>query len=310
MKKTKIIILTLLTYQLTWANTYYINNKKPDIIGKIQTIQARKNDTFSTIARRYDVGFDELIDANQNINPFKILPGTLIIIPTSFILPKTIHKGIVINLPEKRLYYFRQNKVLSFPVGIGRVGWATPIGKMHIIQKRANPTWYVPKALIEEQKSFGNHLPANIPPGPDNPLGKYTLRLSKSNYLIHGTNEPDGVGKRISAGCLRMYPEDIKTLYNITPLKTKVTIINQPLKTTIINNKFLIESHPPVKENIDDKNIKDGTDMSTSMTLSEAIAHTFEIMEVTNIESISDTFIQNILEESTGIPTIIGTKIS
>lgn len=303
-----LLIAISLLVQSCLGSTYYYTNNNHNVIGKIQTVQAKQNDTISSLARRYDVGFDELIAANNNINPYMILPGTVIIIPTRFILPKIKHQGIVVNLAEKRMYYFNKNKVLSFPIGIGKIGWATPVGTMRIISKMHKPTWNVPEAVRQEQIAHGNFLPKTVPPGPNNPLGNHALRLSKSNYLIHGTNQPDGVGKRVSAGCLRMYPEDIRQLYNLVPVKTKITIINQPLKHSFNHGDLLIESHPPLIEAIDDKNIEDGADMSTPRTLAEAINYTFELIDDYNLEPITADTVRLVLNSSNGIPQLVAKK--
>ena len=288
------------------ASYNYTANK--DVVGKIQTEKKKKNDTMASIARRYDVGMDELVLVNSNINPYMLMPGTVVILPTQFILPKAPRRGVVINLPEKRMYYFKGNKVLSFPVGIGKVGWATPVGKMKIISKMKNPAWTIPQAVWQEQFKYGNVLPKKIPPGPDNPLGKHALRLSKSNYLIHGTNDPSGVGQRVSAGCLRMYPEDVKFLYSNLPLNIVVTIVNQPGKFSTRNKQIVVESHPPLKEDVNDRNIEDGSDLSLPMTLSEAVDFTFDLIDNQGMEPIAARDIYAVINNSFGIPTKVAEK--
>jgi L,D-transpeptidase ErfK/SrfK len=300
-------LLLFVSLQAYAASYNYLPNSK-NIVGEIRSIQAEKNDTMASIARKYDVGLDELMLVNHNINPYMILPGTVIILPTQFILPNSVRKGIVVNLPEKRLYFFQKNKVLSFPIGIGKVGWATPVGKMRVISRVKNPTWRIPESVWQEQYKIGNVLPKFIPPGPDNPLGKYALRLSKSNYLIHGTNAPQGVGQRVSAGCLRMYPRDIEQLYSITPKNVSVNIINQPLKFALYKNELLLESHPPLNEAIDDKNIADGIDTTIPKTLAEAVQYTFDKIESLNMEPILARDIHSIVNESLGIPSKIAEK--
>jgi L,D-transpeptidase ErfK/SrfK len=302
------LLLVLLLFGQSYAASYnYIPNSK-DIVGEIRSIQAEKNDTMMSIARRYDVGLDELVLVNSNINPYSILPGTVIILPTQFILPNAPHKGVVVNLPERRMYFFRHNKVLSFPIGIGKVGWATPVGKMRIISRAKNPTWRIPESVWQEQYNVGNVLPKTIPPGPDNPLGNYALRLSKSNYLIHGTNAPEGVGQRVSAGCLRMYPRDIKQLYHILPKNTAVNIVNQPLKFAVYKNQLFVESHPPLNESIDDRNLADGIDTSTPRTLAEAVQYTFDKIEKYDMEPILARDIHSIINASNGIPSVVANK--
>lgn len=288
------------------AKYTYVAHTRHQLIGHIRTIQSRSYDTFNQLARTHDIGHDELKQANPNVNPYRIPTGSVIILPTQYILPDTPHRGIVINLPEKRLYLYQRSKVFTFPIGIGRSGWTTPVGQLHIIGKMKNPAWYVPQSVRIEQAKNGNHLPKVVPPGPNNPLGQYALRLSKPNYLIHGTHEPSGVGRRSSAGCLRMYPEDIRTLYTLTQINTPVLIVKQPLKTAKIQHRFFIESHAPLIETVDDQNLKDGANVDHTMTLSEALTHLLDTMKQANIKPISTTRIRTLLLSSTGIPVLTG----
>ncbi|MEE4145594.1 MAG: L,D-transpeptidase family protein, partial [Halieaceae bacterium] len=184
-----------------------------DIVGRVQVAIAQDRDTLPEIARRYNLGYEEIIAANPGVDPWRPGQGTPVVLPTAFILPGGAREGLVLNLASMRLYYYPKAKagqaaeVITHPVGIGREGWHTPQGTTRIIQKTANPTWTVPASVRREHAAEGDPLPAVVPPGPDNPLGEYAMRLSMPSYLIHGTNKPWGVGMRVSHGCIRMYPE-------------------------------------------------------------------------------------------------------
>lgn len=204
------------------------------VVGDLQIVRARENDTLSDIARRFNLGYEEIVRANPDIDPWLPRTGTEIILPTRFVLPDAPRQGVVINLPALRLYHFSPpaadgtQVVTTHPIGIGRVGWRTPEGATKITHKRVDPTWYPPASIRREHAANGDPLPAAVPPGPDNPLGRHSLRLGWPSYLIHGTNRPYGVGLRASHGCVRMYPEDIAQLYDHIPVGTPVTIVNQP----------------------------------------------------------------------------------
>ena len=225
-----------------------INNKR--LIGEQKIHKVLKGDYFQKIAEQYDVGFLALMAANPNIDPFLPTVGSEVIIPSAMLLPYVKHEGIVINLPELRLYYFlpEKNIVHVFPVGIGRQGLETPKLISYIGSKRENPTWRPTKAARERYfNEHGKEMVREVPAGPDNPFGKYALRIGKSEYLIHGTNQRFGVGMRASSGCIRMFDNDIKWLFDNIPLNTKVRIIDQPVKMSYENGeKQLIEIHSPL----------------------------------------------------------------
>lgn len=231
-----------------FALTFNVPSGKNDVIGDIKTGVAQQGDNFATISRRYDIGYYELVEANPGVDPDSPEPGTVLIVPAQFVLPDVPHKGVVINLVEMRLYYFTTNakEVYVFPVGIGRQGWETPLGLMSIIEHIPLPTWHAPEAIREARAKEGVYIPKLVPPGPDNPLGEYALRLSNATYLIHGTNDPSGVGRRSSAGCIRMYPEDIKKLFEMTRNGTSVRVINYPYKAGWSRDKLYLETHLPL----------------------------------------------------------------
>ena len=214
------------------------------LLGSVKEYIVAGDESLIEIARKFGLGYNEIVDANPSLDPFVPETGALVTIPTSWVLPDvSISNGIVINLSELRLYYFYKhegsNLVVTFPIGIGSEGKDTPTGNFKIIQKTVRPSWHVPESVRKEKPE----LPAVVPPGPDNPLGTHALRLSLGAILIHGTNRPWGVGRRVSHGCIRLYPEDIPTLFQLVPNNTTVTIVRQPVKIGIKNGKVFIEVH-------------------------------------------------------------------
>ena len=214
----------------------------PSMIGKIVRYRARHEDTLIRLPRRFNVGYTELRSANPYVDPWLPGAGTEILIPTAHIVPDGAKKGLVLNLGDQRLYYFKPDgkTVVSFPVGIGREGWSTPIGRTKVVRKREKPTWYVPKSIRAERP----YLPAVVPPGPANPLGSHALYLGWNSYLLHGTNKPYGIGRRASHGCVRLYPEDIARLFRTIPIGTPVTVVDQPVKIAWANGELMLEAHP------------------------------------------------------------------
>lgn len=241
-------ILLLCVKSFAFAQTLVLPSAHATMVGKVTWTQALPGDTFNTIGRRFDIGYVELLEANPGLNPKHLAPGTIIVIPSRFILPPGPRRGLVINLAELRIYYYpAQRKIVeTYPVGIGREGWDTPLGPSWIAQKMINPTWVVPPAIREDRKKEGIYLPEKVPPGPDNPLGGYALRLKQLTYLIHGTNESEGIGRRSSAGCLRMYPEDIEHLFPQIKTKDPVSIMNVPNKLARQGNRLYLEAHVPL----------------------------------------------------------------
>jgi L,D-transpeptidase ErfK/SrfK len=205
-----------------------------DVVGVVQVVTAGKEDTLTDIARRFNVGYEEIVRANPKVDPWLPGEGREIIVPTQFILPDAPRTGIVINIPAMRIFYYPPAKrgerpvVFTHPIGIGKVGWRTPEGVTKIVRRQEDPTWRVPVSVRKEHHENGEDLDPVIGPGPDNPLGKYAFYLQWPSYLIHGTNKPAGVGLRSSHGCIRLYPEDIEQFYNMVPTGTQVRVVNQP----------------------------------------------------------------------------------
>ncbi len=214
-----------------------------NLIGAVQKYKVEKNESLLEIARKFDIGMNGIIDANPGVDPIVPETGREVDIPTAWILPDVpLSSGIVINIPEYRLFFFASGNtgdVLTFPIGVGDQGKETPTGTFKIIEKIENPSWNVPLSIRKERPE----LPRIMPPGPDNPMGSHALRLSLRTLLIHGTDRPWGIGTRSSHGCLRLYPEDIVRLFKLVPLGTGVTIVNQPLKVALKQDKVFVEVH-------------------------------------------------------------------
>ena len=224
------------------------------VVGHISYAFSSLEQTLPDIARVHDLGYHEIKRANPGVDTW--MPGErqLVIMPKKFVLPVVPHDGIVINIPEMRLYYFPKvndaevRQVITHPIGIGREGWSTPYVSTNIIQKKKDPYWYPPKSIREKYAEEGKILPKVVKPGPENPLGDFAMRLGLPAYLIHGTNRPYGVGMRVSSGCIRLYPEDIESLFSMVSLGTKVRIVNQPYKVGVLEDKIYLEANPFLEE--------------------------------------------------------------
>ncbi|MCD6055589.1 MAG: hypothetical protein K0R12_551 [Gammaproteobacteria bacterium] len=222
-----------------------------DVVGNLYQIFPSTGVTMRSLVNYTDVGFEEIKAANPQLPPD--LPSTRhpVTIPARFVLPNTAKKGVVINIAEFRLYYYppQGKEVETYPIGIGRKGWDTPLGKTKIISKTDNPVWRVPESIrLDVATRLGVILPDEIPPGPKNPLGTHAVYLGLRGYLIHGTNAPYGVGERVSSGCIRLSPEDIITFYNEVNKGTPVQIINEPYKVGFSDGKLYLEAHPNPEE--------------------------------------------------------------
>ncbi|OGI44884.1 MAG: hypothetical protein A2150_03195 [Candidatus Muproteobacteria bacterium RBG_16_64_11] len=234
------------------AQTFPLPPDGTDLVGEIQTVTVTdEDDSLSDIARRFQVGYEEIVRANPGVDPWLPRAGTVVAVPTQYILPAAPRVGIVLNVPEMRLYYYpppaagARATVVTHPVSVGDMDWSTPLGQTRVAAKVARPTWYPPKSIRAEHAADGDPLPAAVPPGPDNPLGDYALRLGFDGYLIHGTNKPNGIGMRVTHGCVRLYPGDIEALFRSVPVGTPVRIVDQPYKAGWRDGVLLLESHPP-----------------------------------------------------------------
>lgn len=235
-------------------NFFLLESPEQSVVGALQVVMIEEGNTFSDLAREYGLGYDELVEANPGVDPWIPPAGTPVLLPTQYVLPAVPREGIVLNIAAKRLFYFppvaegEPQQVLTYPIGIGRVGWETPLGRSKIIAMARDPHWYVPASVRREHAEAGDPLPAVVPPGPDNPLGRFVLKLDLPGYLIHGTNQPYGVGMRVSHGCVRLYPENIEALYSMVNNGVEVTIVNQPYLLGQQNGRVFFESHPPLED--------------------------------------------------------------
>ena len=226
------------------------------VVGTDEHIKSTYQDTLLDIAHRYSLGYEEIIRANPRVDMWLPGEGTDILLPGRRILPPGPREGIVLNLPEHRLYYYPKTRkghkpvVITYPVSIGRMDWRSPLGQTEVVAKQKHPSWYPPESIRKEHAKNGDPLPRVVPPGPKNPLGDYKMRLGVGDgtYEIHGTNNPMAVGMAVTHGCIRMYPEDVAALFARVPVGTKVWLINDPVKVTYVDGDLLMEVHPPVDE--------------------------------------------------------------
>ena len=238
------------------ANHFVLASAGQSVIGVPQVVFTAREDTLSDLARTYGLGYDELIAANPDVDPWMPGENTPVLLPTQFVLPDVPRQGIVLNIASKRLFYFpampegEPQVVKTYPIGIGRVGWETPLGVTKVTSKAKDPHWFVPASVRREHAELGDPLPSVIPPGPDNPLGHRVLKLEMPGYLIHGTNQPYGVGMRVSHGCIRLYPENIEFLYELVEVGESVSIINEPYLFGHLQGELYFEGHVPLKDDL------------------------------------------------------------
>jgi len=237
-------------------NFFTLESPEQAVIGEPQIVYTREENTFSDLAREYGLGYDEIVAANPDIDPWLPGDGTAVLLPTQYVLPDVSRRGLILNIASKRLFYFPKVadgvpiQVLTYPIGIGRVGWETPLGDTTVVAKARDPSWYVPASVRRERAEMGSPLPAVVPPGPDNPLGHFVLKLDMPGYLIHGTNQPYGVGMRVSHGCIRLYPENIEPLYGMVGIGETVAIINEPYLAGWRDGELYFESHAPLEDDV------------------------------------------------------------
>ncbi len=226
--------------------------KGDDVIGRLAVVRLEKGDTLPDIARHFSLGINAVSAANPGVDVWVPEAGQRIVLPLSFILPDAPRKGIVVNLATMRLFEFKGDgkslAVSTYPVGVGTKERPTPMGQMHVARKTARPTWHVPASIAADHRKKGDILPAEVPPGPENPLGDYALYLSKSGYLIHGTNKPASIGLKATNGCMRLYPENVELLFKDTSVNTPVAIVNQPYLVGQRDGVLYMEAHAPLED--------------------------------------------------------------
>src|SRR6185437_12022085 len=297
------ILCALLGTAPVWATVYELPVDGSSVIGTDEHVKSTYQDTLLDIARRYSLGYEEIIRANPGTDLWIPGEGKDILLPGQRILPPGPREGIVVNIPEHRLYYYPKPKknekpvVITFPVSIGKMDWHTPLGQTHVIQKIKHPAWYPPESVRKEHEANGDPLPKFVPAGPDNPLGDYAMRLAVGDgaYMIHGTNNPMAVGMAVTHGCIRMYPEDVASLFPLIPVGTKVYLINEPVKTAFVDGKLLLQVHPPV----DAQGQSTDPDMQLfSEQLDKALGST--------TAAIHWDFARQALQAASGMPVVVG----
>ena len=276
------------------------------VIGEIQVTHAAQEDTLSDIARRFNLGFEELVRANPNVDPWLPGEGREIILPTQFVLPQAPREGLVVNLAAMRAFYFPKRKpgekqtVVTHPIGIGKVGWTTPEGVTKVVSKRKNPTWIPPASVRKEHAEHGDPLPKIVPAGPDNPLGAFAMNLGWSGYLVHGTNKPYGVGMRSSHGCMRFYPEDIALLFKEIAIGTRVQVVNQRLTYGWHNGSMYVQVMPPSEEALAAQNVDEA---AANKLLNAAVSDRILELAKQHDVAVNIDAVKQLVRQQTGITT-------
>lgn len=279
LRPTLLILAFFLSVSASGAT--YVINGEDTVIGEVQWVVAKHEDTLLDMGRTFGVGYEEIRAANPGVDPWLPGEGTQVLIPSRFILPTVPREGIVVSLAENRLYYFPPFKpgeaatVVTYPISVGRMDWKTPLGLTRIVNKRTKPIWYPPESVRKEHEADGRPLPKAVPPGPDNPLGDYAMRLGIPGgaYLIHGTNRPAAVGMPVTHGCIRMYPEDIAQFFPMVAVNTPVRIIHQPYKMGWKGEELYMEVHPPMEgeDPADTRSLTDITRLLVSATQDRSV---------------------------------------
>lgn len=275
-------------------------DKDQSIVGSLAAVEIEDGDSLPVIGRYFGLGFDEISQANPKLDPWIPSPGSQARLPLQFILPDAPRRGIVLNLAAKRLFYYpkaARDKVYTYPVGIGREGWETPLGLTRIVSKKDHPSWTVPASVRREHAEKGDPLPRVVPAGPDNPLGEYAMRLGFAGYLIHGTNKPYGVGMEVSHGCVRLYPEDISRLFEKTPTGTQVRLVDQPYLTAWKGDELFLQAYRPVAKN------KKQTDRLVRKLMGQ-----LKRIERDSKQAIDWDKVETVLARAEGVPTPILAK--
>jgi L,D-transpeptidase ErfK/SrfK len=243
----RLTIVLGLAANAAWSSTFILPDEPNGLVGEPIALTVTFADQFATLAMKYDLGFEELRHAHPDVDPWIPGEGARVVLPTQFMLPPGPRTGVVINLPEYRLYYFPKasGTVMTFPIGIGRTGFQTPAATTKIVAKIVNPTWYPTKGHRLEHAEMGDSLPASVPPGPDNPLGHLAIQLTLPGYFLHGTNKPFGVGQRVSHGCVRLYPDDIQSFADAVPIGMEVRIIDAAMDQLRATPRDSLQSPEP-----------------------------------------------------------------
>jgi L,D-transpeptidase ErfK/SrfK len=250
-----VALLTVCWASLSAAATYDLPLPGGDLVGEVYGVTVAPGQTLLDVARLHGIGQEAMVHANPGVDRWLPAPGTEVTVPAAHLLPDAPREGLVLNLPEMRLYRYPPPQpdgtrtVVTYPVSVGRMDWRTPLGRTEVVGKRKDPAWHPPQSVRQEAIARGDPPPpARVPPGPDNPLGEYALRLGLPGYLIHGTNKPWGVGMRVTHGCVRLLPEHIAELFAQVPVGTPVYLVDQPVKVGWHGTTLYLEVHPPLEE--------------------------------------------------------------
>ena len=293
-----IFSFTNLCYSNNKNNSVNILSQSSDITGKSVAYTVRDKETLIDIARKFDISFADIMSANGRIDPWLPKINRKILIPNRHIMPSVKRDGIIINLGDLRIYFYKNHLLIgTYPIGIGRSGWETPLGLAEVIEKKTDPFWIPPDSVREEDPS----LPKIVAPGEDNPLGTRAIYLSMPSYLIHGTNKPYGVGMKVSHGCIRMYPEDVESLFDLVEVGTKVNIINEPIKVGWHNNNLYIEVHQ-LPAYASEKNTLENKDRRNLYPLATSMVQKVAGTSITEVDW--QVVFKSVLEAK-GIPTKI-----
>jgi len=322
---TKLIALFLALLPLgAVAEVYDLPPEGNDVVGALTTVTAREEDTLLDIARRHGLGYEDIVRANPDVDTWLPGEGTEVTLPTRYVLPPGPRNGVVLNLAEYRLYYYptpeegKPAVVMTYPISIGRMDWETPLGRTTIISKVKNPSWYPPESIRAEHAADGDPLPRIVPAGPQNPLGDYAMRLGLPGYLIHGTNRPDGVGMRVTHGCIRMFPEDIDYLFGRVDVSTAVRIINEPVKIGWNGDELVIEVHETLEVTLPETVVSEDVsgeeapaEVEPPIVRDAMTALTEQFVAATNERSgqLDWDTAEELLARADGIPAVAGRRI-
>ena len=287
-----------------YADRYVLPPEDVDLVGFLTSYEVAPGTFPIDIARRRGIGQEEFLLANPDLKrwlPVSTTEYKLVQLPTRYILPAQDRHGLVINLAEKRLYYFPTVRndltppvLLTYPVSIGRADWQTPITNALVVRKKTNPSWYPPASIKAEAAERGVVLP-DVVTGPDNPLGQHAIYLDIPGYLIHGTSNPYDIGLRVTHGCVRMYPEDISYLFTHLPLGIPVNIVHEPVKVGWYAGKLHIEVHAPLPE----------FEISDEQLFAHAVDLVESAIDSRPLKTALRSSIRRIVETSNGLPTAL-----
>lgn len=276
------------------AETFRLTDPNDSVVGVPFYFTARAKDTLLDIARQNNLGFDDMRQANPKVDIWVPGAGTQVLVPAFYVLPNVPRQGIVVNRAEKRLYYYppnNPNEVRIYAITVGKDAMATPLGNFDVIEKRKDPTWTPGPQVRANHAAKGHILPPTVPPGPENPLGRYAMRLSNPDYLIHGTNQPWGMGLEVSGGCIRMYPESIEELYGMADLRTPVAIVDQPYKYGWLGNDLYLEVQTG------EKSVR----RNYRSVIPESVANAEGVV-------IDWKAVERAVEEDSGVPQVVGRR--